>query len=155
MKKLLSLTAAAALLFAVFAVRPGFSEDGDKKAKSKKSAAAKSTAAKQKAQAAKQKKLRGRLPNYFGKIGVSDEQRTKIYTIQRSYQPQLVELRKQIAELLAKRDAEVASVLTDSQKEQLSKLQGEAKKRAADRKKKAAAKSKTAKTAKSTKTAKE
>jgi hypothetical protein len=138
MKKLLSLTAAAALLFAIFAVRPGYSDDADTKAKAKKPAAAKSTAAKQKAQAAKQKKPRGRLPNYFGKIGVSGEQRTKIYAIQKGYQPQLVELRKQIADLIAKRDAEMASVLTDSQKEQLSKLREEAKKRAADRRKKAA-----------------
>ena len=146
MKKLLSLTAAAAMLLVIFSVRPGFSEDADTKAKSKKSAAAKS-APKQKTQAAKQKKPRGRLPNYYGKIGVSGEQRKKIYAIQGSYQPQLVELRKQIADLLAKRDAEMASVLTDSQKEQLSKLRDAAKKRAADRKKKkaSAGKSKTVK----------
>ena len=136
MKKLLSSTAAAALLFVVFAVRPGFSDDADTKAKPKKPTAVKSTAA-------KQKKPRGRLPNYYGKLGVSGEQRNKIYAIQSSYQLQLVELRKQIADLLAKRDAEMASVLTDPQKEQLSKLREtakeEAEKRAAARKAKAAA----------------
>ena len=148
MKKLLPLTAAAALLFVIFAVQPGYSDDADTKAKSKKPAAAQSTP-KQKAQAAKQKKPRGRLPNYFGKIGVSGEQRKKIYAIQGSYRSQLVELRKQIADLIAKRDAEITSVLTASQKVLLSILREQAKKRAADRKKKAAAgKSTTAKTAK-------
>lgn len=88
-------------------------------------------AAAAKAEAPKaRKKPRGRLPIYFGQVGLSEEQRTKIYGIQAEYGKQLDDLRKQVAAIEAKRDGEVEAVLTDAQKKKLGELRVAAKKAA-------------------------
>ena len=71
-------------------------------------------------------KPRGRLPIYYGKLGVSDDQRDKIYTIQAEYDAQLDELLAQLEELRAKRDRAVEGVLTAGQKQRLRELRAEA-----------------------------
>lgn len=73
-------------------------------------------------------KPRGRLPNYYRQV-VTLEQRDKIYAIQQSYSAQLEALEKQIAELEAKRDAEIEAVLTPEQREKVKTLVQEAQKR--------------------------
>lgn len=78
---------------------------------------------------AKRKKARGRLPFYYGKVGLSPEQRETIYGLQATYRPQLAELEKQLKELKAKLDAEVEAVLTDAQKQKLLELQEAARKK--------------------------
>ena len=149
MRMLLPLTVAAALLFAVFAIQPGYSDDAKPKAESQKSAAdktQKSESTKKKSESTKKKRaFRGRLPNNYGKVGVTAVQRKQIYALQVGYKAQIDELRKKIKDLTAKRDAEVFAVLTDSQKEKLNKLREATKKRAADqtKKKESAKKSKT------------
>ena len=57
----------------------------------------------------------GRLPPGYTAV-VTKSQRTKIYAIQDSYQKQLDDLKKQIAQIEGKRDQEIASVLDDEQK---------------------------------------
>jgi len=84
----------------------------------------------------KRKKPRGRLPNYYGKVGVSEEQREKIYAIQAMYRPKIEALEKQIAELKAKEDAEVEAVLTPEQKKKVEESRAAAAKKRAERRKK-------------------
>ena len=88
------------------------------------------------------KKVRSgdRLPANYGKIGVSEEQRKKIYEIQNKFEAQIESLEKQIAELKAKQVAEVESILTAEQKKALQSAIEESKKKAAVKKKSAAEK---------------
>ena len=75
------------------------------------------------------KKAGGRLPSFYGQIGLSDEQREKVYEVQRTYREQIQELRKQLKTLEAKQKDEINEVLTDEQKAKLAELVGEAKKK--------------------------
>ena len=113
---------------------------GDKKPKQNaegKAAAAKVAPAGQQAKTpAKKKKARGRLPSNYGKVGLSDEQRQKIYGVQATYRTQLEELAKQIKALRSKRDAEIEAVLTDAQKQKLAELQEASQKKRDSKKKK-------------------
>jgi len=86
------------------------------------------------------KKARGRLPNYFGKIGLSTEQREKIYAVQRQYRMQMEELEKQIQALREMQEEDIQAVLTDDQKSSLGKLLDEAQKRRSSRGRKTPAK---------------
>lgn len=81
------------------------------------------------------KKAKGRVPAYFGQVGLSDEQKETIYGIQGQYNEQIGALKKQITDLTSKRDAEVEAVLTDAQKKQLDELRAAAKKKADEKKK--------------------
>ena len=58
---------------------------------------------------------RGRLPAYYADV-VTEEQREKIYTVQRKYADQLKKLQEQIEALEGQRDAEIEAVLTPEQK---------------------------------------
>jgi Spy/CpxP family protein refolding chaperone len=69
---------------------------------------------------------RGRLPNHFGKLGISDEQRTRIYAIQADYDGRVDALLAQIEELVADRDTDIDAVLTDGQRARLRELRAEA-----------------------------
>jgi hypothetical protein len=71
------------------------------------------------------------LPDYWGKIGVSEDQRKKLNTIRGEYAPKLADLRKQIQALEAERDAKMELELTDGQKLRLKELRDEAKQKAA------------------------
>ena len=82
------------------------------------------------------RKPRGRLPNYYGQVGLSGEQREKIYAVQATYAKEIGALRKQIAELESKRDSEVKAVLTEEQQKKVDELVEAAKKRAEERRKK-------------------
>ncbi|MBW3542592.1 MAG: hypothetical protein KY476_20200 [Planctomycetes bacterium] len=68
------------------------------------------------------KKPRGRLPNYYGQLGISQQQRTEIYAVQALYSEEIDALEKQLAELKEKRDAEVEAVLTAEQKAKLAEI---------------------------------
>ena len=61
----------------------------------------------------------GRLPPGYTVV-VTKSQRAKIYSIQDGYQKQLDELKKQIAQIEAKRDQEIESLLDDEQKKIIS-----------------------------------
>lgn len=72
-------------------------------------------------------KRRKPLPFYFGKIGLDEDHREKLYTIQESYEAKLEKLRQEMKTLLAQRDAEMEATLTPGQKLRLQELQAEAK----------------------------
>ena len=82
---------------------------------------------------AARKKPSGRLPRYFGKLGVSDEQRTKIYELQAKYAEQIEALEKELAALKDKRDGEIAGVLTAGQKTRLTELREAASRKSSSR----------------------
>lgn len=127
-KRILSVVACA--LFAVgvvsVATRPAVvAQESGKTAK-----------AERKAEGAKKAAKSGdRLPPNYAKIGVSDEQRKKIYEIQNKYGEQIAALQKQLAEIRAKEQAEVVAVLTPDQKKALESANEESKKKSAEKKK--------------------
>ena len=75
----------------------------------------------QDSKAAASKKLRGRLPAYYGKV-VSTKQREEIYQIQAKFNEQIEKLKEQLATLTTQRDSEVEQVLTDEQQDEIAKL---------------------------------
>ena len=64
----------------------------------------------------------GRVPAYYGQIGISQKQRDAIYAAQANYAAQIDVLQKQIKDLEGKRDAEFSAVLTVDQQKQLAEL---------------------------------
>jgi uncharacterized coiled-coil protein SlyX len=60
-----------------------------------------------------------RVPDFFGQIGLTPEQRETIYKIRGKHQTRIDELEKQIAELQSQMLGECEGVLTDTQKELL------------------------------------
>lgn len=81
-----------------------------------------------------------RLPPNYGKIGLGDEQKKRIYDVQRKYDAQVDALEKQIADLKAKETAEVEGVLTPEQLKLLRAVIEDSKKKSAEKKKAAEAK---------------
>lgn len=77
---------------------------------------------------------KGRLPNNYGRLGLSDEQRDKIYGIQGKYDRDIDKLEAQIADLKSKRDTEIAAILTPQQKTQLTEIMAASKKKDGDAK---------------------
>lgn len=68
---------------------------------------------------------RGRLPSNFGKLGISEQQRERIYSVQAEYNDRIDILLVQIEELRAARDAAIDEVLTDGQRQRLKELRVE------------------------------
>jgi Spy/CpxP family protein refolding chaperone len=64
-------------------------------------------------------KVKGQLPQGWGKIGLTDEQKQKVYKIHAKYNDQIDKLEAQIKELKEKRDHERYDVLTAEQKKRL------------------------------------
>lgn len=77
------------------------------------------------------KEYRGPLPTYFGKLGIGDEQRERLYAVDAEYVARIEALEKQIAELEKERDARLEALLTPGQKLRLKELREEAAARAA------------------------
>ena len=65
------------------------------------------------------------LPQNYGKLGLSDEQKKKIYAIQDEYGDKIADLAKQLDILRKKQREEMAAVLTDEQKQELKKILSE------------------------------
>ena len=97
----------------------GLAQEGSKPAASKP-AAAKADANADGAKADDAKK--GRLPANYGKLNLTEVQKTKIYGLQAQYDDQLDALEKQFAALKAKRDQEIEAVLNGDQKKVLNSL---------------------------------
>ena len=77
--------------------------------------------------------FKGRLPNYYGQVGISEEQRQNVYRIQSEYEERIEKLLDELEELRADRDAEVAGVLTDEQQAEVDRLRKAARDRRAAR----------------------
>lgn len=71
------------------------------------------------------KKPRGRVPNHYGKLGLTNDQKEKIYAIQANYRDQINALQEQINELQQEEASEIYLVLSDVQKESLRKILAE------------------------------
>lgn len=66
---------------------------------------------------------RGRqLPPNWAKIGLSTDQKEKIYSIQAEYRTKIDELNRQISELRKKQNRELETVLTEAQKARLREI---------------------------------
>lgn len=101
-------------------------EAGKAAAKADKNADAKST---------KKASSGDRLPANYAKIGLSEDQKKKIYEVQNKFEAEIDSLEKQIADLKAKQKAEVESVLTPEQHKALQAAIEDSKKKSAEKKK--------------------
>ena len=68
-----------------------------------------------------------RVPPYFSKVGLTSEQREKVYEIRGKYQEEISALKAKIDDLQAKELADCEGVLLDSQKKVLTDLRSTAK----------------------------
>src|SRR5581483_7887355 len=64
-------------------------------------------------------KVKGVLPANWGKLGLTDEQKQKVYKVQSEYRDKIAELEKQVKDLKEKERTEMEKVLTDEQKKRL------------------------------------
>ncbi len=87
------------------------------------------------AKSAKKASSGDRLPANYAKIGLSEDQKKKIYEVQNKFEAQIDSLEKQIADLKAKQKAEVEGVLTPEQHKALQAAIEDSKKKAAEKKK--------------------
>ena len=67
-------------------------------------------------------KVKGTLPPNWSKLGLSDEQKQKVYTAQSEYRGKIAELEVKIKELKKQEREEIEKVLTDAQKARLKEL---------------------------------
>jgi Spy/CpxP family protein refolding chaperone len=75
------------------------------------------------------KKYKPRLPNYYGKLDLTDQQREKIYSLQAIANGEIEALEEKINAIKEKRDGDIEAVLSPEQKAKLVSLQGDAKKK--------------------------
>lgn len=76
-----------------------------------------------------------RLPNNFGKLGLSDEQKEKVYAVQAKYAEEIARLQKQLADARAKVKVETEALLTAEQKTKLAEFVAATQKKIEDAKK--------------------
>ena len=74
-----------------------------------------------------------RVPAYFGQVGLTHEQRAKIYGIQEKHAEKIEALEKQIADEKARQLSECEAVLTDVQKKLVENLRSSAKTKTASK----------------------
>ena len=91
---------------------------------------------------AEDKKPTNRLPSNYGKLGLTDAQKDKVYAVQEKYDAQLDALEEQIKLLKAKRSSETEAVLSVEQKKILKDLTDEAKEKPKSKKSEANSKDK-------------
>jgi Spy/CpxP family protein refolding chaperone len=68
---------------------------------------------------------RGALPANWSKLGLSDEQKQQIHSIQAEYSAKIDDLRQQMRKLEKEERAEMAKVLTDAQRARLREIMNE------------------------------
>jgi hypothetical protein len=69
-----------------------------------------------------QPKVKGTLPPNWSKLGLSEDQKQKIYSTRGDYRTKIEELRAQIRELEKKEKGELEKILTDAQKARLREI---------------------------------
>jgi Spy/CpxP family protein refolding chaperone len=67
-------------------------------------------------------RVKGQLPQNWSKLGLTDQQKQKAYTIQAKYDKEIESLEAQLRELRQKERMELAAVLTEEQKKRLREL---------------------------------
>ena len=65
---------------------------------------------------------KGQLPPNWAKLGLTDKQKSDLYSIQSDYKSQIDALRKQIAELQDKEKTALFTILTDAQRARLKEI---------------------------------
>jgi hypothetical protein len=65
---------------------------------------------------------RGSLPQHWSKLGLTEEQKQKVYTLEKEYDAKIDALERQIKTVQEQKRDELAKVLTDEQKERLQKI---------------------------------
>lgn len=76
-----------------------------------------------------------RLPNNYGKLGLNDEQRQKIYAIQADYRSRIDSLISELEDLRNQEILEIQGTLTSAQQTELMRLLEESRKKRESRKK--------------------
>lgn len=133
MKRVCSMLAVTFVSALLLSAHQGFTQDAKPGAKTEGKATAKVQAAGAKP-TADAEKPKGRVPNNYGKIGLSEEQRTKILSIQAKLDGEIDKLEAQIAQLKAQKEKEVEAVLTAEQKTKLAELTAATAKKKSDAK---------------------
>ncbi len=67
-------------------------------------------------------KAKGQLPANWAKLGLTDEQKDKVYRVQMKHNNEIAKLEAQIDDIKKKRDKERAEVLTPEQKKRLEEI---------------------------------
>jgi len=105
--------------------KPGATKAADKPAEKKVDAKAtddKKADAKTADAKPDEKKPGNRLPSNYGKLGLTEAQRSKIYGIQDKHETEIDELNDKLKAAKAKRDSEIEGILTPEQKKALKDL---------------------------------
>ncbi|MEZ5940068.1 MAG: hypothetical protein R3C18_01670 [Planctomycetaceae bacterium] len=76
------------------------------------------------------KERRGPLPAMYGQLGMGDDQKEKAYAVMEKYDGQIEKLKEEMKQLLAERNKELQTLLTEGQKLRLKELQAAARKKA-------------------------
>ncbi len=79
-------------------------------------------AAEKAAEKTEEKKTTSRLPSNYGKPGLTDAQKTKIYGVQDKHEKEIDALTEKLKVAKAKRDAEIEAILTPAQKKTLKEI---------------------------------
>jgi hypothetical protein len=67
-------------------------------------------------------KSKGKLPKFYSKLGLSEEQKKKVFSIQAMYKGKIDTLKAEISKLEAEEKKELVRVLTDAQKQEYNKI---------------------------------
>lgn len=67
-------------------------------------------------------KLKGFLPMNWGKLGLSEEQKQKVYGVQAKYRDKIGDLEKQISDMKKQQQTDMEAVLSDAQKARLREI---------------------------------
>jgi Spy/CpxP family protein refolding chaperone len=70
----------------------------------------------------KEGKLKGQLPQNWGKLGLTDDQKQQVYKAQAKYRGEIEKLEAKIAELKGEQRKEMEKVLTAEQKKRLQEI---------------------------------
>jgi Spy/CpxP family protein refolding chaperone len=71
----------------------------------------------------------GRVPNGYGQLGLTQQQRERIYGIQAAYSERIKELEAEIEALKAEQSEQIKNVLTDAQRQQIERYEEQARAR--------------------------
>jgi Spy/CpxP family protein refolding chaperone len=70
-------------------------------------------------------KAKGTLPTYWKKLGLTDDQKQKVYTIRGNYAAKIGALKAQLEQLQKQEAAELRAILTNEQKTALERIYAE------------------------------
>ncbi len=122
MKRLLAAALFAALMIPAVAQQEAPGEKSDKPGTD---AAATGTENAYLLDVSKARAKRGRVPNGYGKLGLTRDQRERIYGIQAAYSDRIKELEAEIEQLKSEEKLRIKDVLTDVQKAQVERYEAQ------------------------------